>query len=339
MLELGFIRNNGSAIEIAAVILSGLLLMPSSGVWAQSEPAQPVSDEQRAAREAQERFNKVPDTKGSGPFAALKEEVSSLPNHVVYRPADLSKLGVKKLGVLAWGNGACSDDGASSRMHLLEIASHGYLAIASGTIKSGPGVEPTPPRPPRADGQLHPPATSAQQLIEAIDWALAENKRKDSPFFGRIDPSAVAIAGFSCGGLQALNVAGDKRLRTVIIQNSGIFSPEHAARLPSMDIGKDSLKKLHTPVLYILGGPKDIAYSNGMDDYAQIAHVPVAVANLDVGHGGTYMDENGGRAAKVAVAWLEWQMRGDEQAKQWFVGPNCRLCKDPEWTFEQKNLK
>ena len=29
------------------------------------------------------------------------------------------------------GNGGCSDDGASSRSHLLEIASHGYLVIAS----------------------------------------------------------------------------------------------------------------------------------------------------------------------------------------------------------------
>lgn len=286
-----------------------------------------------------ERPEDVPDTKGTGPFPALKEEVASLPNHVVYRPADLSKLETTKLGVLAWGNGGCSDDGASSRHHLLEIASHGYLAIANGTIKSGPGTQPTPPRAPGPNGQLPPPATSAQQLIEAIDWALAENARQGSDLYGRIDTRAIAIAGYSCGGLQALQVAHDKRLRTVIIHNSGIFKPEDAVRLPSMDIGKDTLKTLHTPVLYIQGGPSDIAYGNGMDDFRRIEHVPAAIANIDVGHGGTFMDPEGGRAAQVAVAWLEWQLRGDEDAKQWFVGPKCRLCTDADWTFERKNLR
>jgi hypothetical protein len=290
-------------------------------------------------REAQERFNATPDGKGTGPYAAMKEEVASLPKHVVYRPADLSKLGTKKLGVLVWGNGACSDDGASARMHLLEIASHGYLVLANGTIKSGPGIPLAPPPPPRADGQLPPPATSPKQLTEGIDWALAENSRKGSDYYQRIDPKAVAVAGYSCGGLQALQVAGDKRLRTVIIQNSGIFNPASAIRMPSMDIGKDTLETIHTPVLYILGGPKDIAHDNGMDDFQRIDHVPVAVANTDVGHGGTYNEPNGGRAAQVAVAWLEWQLRGDEKAKLWFVGPGCGLCKDKQWTLESKNLK
>src|SRR5580765_5435707 len=72
--------------------------------------------------------NNGPDTPGTGRFPATKEEVVSLPAHVVYRPKDLTALGATKLGVVAWGNGGCSDDGASTRLHLLEIASHGYLA-------------------------------------------------------------------------------------------------------------------------------------------------------------------------------------------------------------------
>ena len=327
---------------VPCTVLSALALMYLSACG-QNEQAAARSDARSSAQEQPEVPNtqephEIPDTQGTGPYPALKEEVASLPHHVVYRPADLSRLD-EKLGVLAWGNGGCSDDGASSRLHLLEIASHGYLAIANGTIKSGPGTEPTPPPAPRADGQLPPPATSAAQLIEAIDWALAENAREGSELFGRIEPTAIAIAGYSCGGLQALQVAGDERLRTVIIHNSGIFSPEYAARLPSMDIGKDTLKKLHTPALYIQGGPTDIAYDNGMDDFRRIDHVPSVMANLDVGHGGTFMEPEGGRAAQAAVAWLEWQLRGDEKAKQWFVGDDCRLCTDEHWTIERKNLE
>ena len=51
---------------------------------------------------------------------------------------------------------------------------------------------------------------------------------------------------------------------------------------------KEQLEKIHTPVLYMLGGPTDIAYNNGMDDYARINHVSAFTANLPVGHGGTY---------------------------------------------------
>jgi hypothetical protein len=327
-------KSTSAARRVVQLIASAIVLLHAPA-WAQSEQ-KPTPEALRQMHEAEAR-NRIPDTHGTGPYAAIKEEVASLPQHVVYRPRDLSKVPVK-LGVLVWGNGACSDDGASSRMHLLEIASHGYLAIANGTIKSGPGTRPEPPRAPRADGQLPPPATSPQQLTDAIDWALAENSRKGSDLYGRIDPKAIAVAGYSCGGLQALQVAGDKRLSTVIIQNSGIFNPESAVRMPSMDIGKDTLKTLHTPVLYILGGPKDIAYGNGMDDFHRIDHVPAAVANIDVGHGGTYNEPNGGRAAQVAVAWLEWQLRGDQKAKQWFVGEACRLCTDKAWTIERKKL-
>ena len=102
---------------------------------AQQPAAAPVDP---AAAERQAAINARPDTPGTGRFPAIGEELASLPRHVVYRPRDLAALGATKLGVVAWGNGGCSDDGASSRFHLLEIGSHGYLVIASGRILSGP---------------------------------------------------------------------------------------------------------------------------------------------------------------------------------------------------------
>jgi hypothetical protein len=62
------------------------------------------------------------------------------------------------------------------------------------------------------------------------------------------------------------------------------------------------------------------------------------VANLPVGHGGTYFEPNGGKAARIVVDWLEWQLRGDAEAAKGFVGPDCRWCSDPEVTLERKNL-
>jgi hypothetical protein len=289
---------------------------------------------------AMEAFEKVPDTSGTGKYPAIKLMLPSLPDHVVYQPKDLSALGSAKLGVVAWGNGGCSADGASARLHLEEIASHGYLVIAPGAILTGPGSPPHPPRAvpaPGAPRKIPPPATHADSLLQSIEWALAENSRKDSPFYHRINPAWIAVSGHSCGGLQALKAAQDPRVRTVVIHSSGIFA---AGATPNaeMDIGKSSLDKLHSSIIYVLGGPTDIAYLNGMDDFKRINKVPAFVGNLDVGHGGTFMDQNGGRAASVAVSWLDWQLKGDKEAARRFTGADCGLCKDPDWKIERKGL-
>lgn len=276
------------------------------------------------------------DEPGTGPFAAMKEEIPALPRHVVYRPADIAAMGTRKLGVVAWGNGACSEDGASSRFHLLQIASHGYLVLAAGRILSGPGAPPRESRPAPPAGQPPSARTQASDLTDAITWALAENKRAGSPYFGRIDPAQVAVSGFSCGGLQALRVAGDPRVTAVVLHNTGVIMGTPST-IPGMDVGKEVLKDVHTPVIYILGGPTDIAYTNGMDDFGKIEKVPVAVANLPVGHGGTYDQPNGGSAATVATDWLNWQLRGDVTASRRFIGKDCGLCKDAQWTLQWRN--
>ena len=304
-------------------------------VAAAQQAAPPQPDPAAAQRQAE--INKRPDTPGTGRFPAMKEEVSSLPHHVVYRPKDLAALGNTKLGVVAWGNGGCSDDGASSRFHLLEIASHGYLVIASGQILSGPGAPPREPRPAPAQGQLPPPRTKVSDLTDAVDWALAENQRAGSPYFGRIDAAQIAYSGWSCGGVQALQVAKDPRVKTLVIHNSGVLN-NGPTNMTGISVGKEVLQTLHTPVIYIEGGPKDIAYENGMDDFTRIAHVPVAIANLPVGHGGTFNEPNGGAAASVAVSWLNWRLRGDAQSAKRFVGEDCGLCKDAQWSLQRKQF-
>ena len=144
-----------------------------TAIAAAQPPAQPPPLSEAAQRQIAEN-NKLPDPPGTGQFAAMKEEVASLPKHVIYRPANLAALGAQKLGVVAWGNGGCSDDGASTRFHLLEIASHGYLVIASGRILSGPGAPPAAPRPTPQPGQLPPPRTVAADLTAALDCRLLQ---------------------------------------------------------------------------------------------------------------------------------------------------------------------
>lgn len=279
----------------------------------------------------------VAGDRGSGPFPAIMEVDPGLARHVIYRPDNLAALSDKKLPLFIWGNGACSDDGASVRNHLLEIASHGYLVIAPGFVgEELARVQAA--RGPSAPGLPRSVPTSTQDLRDALDWALAENGRAGSKYLGRLDTAAVAAAGFSCGGVQALELAtSDDRVTALIVQNSGLFS-DGAARIPGMELGKAALAKLRTPVLYLQGGPTDIAWDNGRDDFQRIDHVPIAMVALPVGHGGTYFDPHGGAAAAIAVDWLEWQLRGDRTAARSFLGENCRICTTPGWTIERKGF-
>lgn len=277
----------------------------------------------------------LPDLPGTGPMPAIVEQQPTLPNHLVYHPAAL-KRGGAKLGVLLWGNSGCSADAASARLHLLEIASHGYVAIAPGSAMTGPDAPPAL-RGVMPDHALRPVATSPADIIAGLDWILAENKRPASPFFGLIDPARVAVSGHSCGGVQALDAASDPRIRAVIIHNSGIF-PDGKPFIPGLTTPKAALDRLHTPVLYIMGGPADIAYENGMDDYRRISRVPVVMLNIQRGHRGSMDEPYGGRVAQVALDWLDWQLGGNEAAGRTFTGPMCRLCVDPAWTVQRKGI-
>ena len=273
---------------------------------------------------AQEAAQRVVEDGGTGDYKAIMISEPSLSTHTVFRPQDLSVFGKKnKLPIIAWGNGACANSPWEHINFLNEVASHGFLVIAIGPMP--------------AEGEQGGGRSQSSQLTDAIDWAIAQNSDKNSPYYKKIDVKNIAVSGMSCGGLQTLEIAPDPRVTTTVICNSGIFI-DPITGFPGMpDLKKDDLKKLHTPTLYILGGETDIAYNNGMDDYKRIKHVPVFVANLDVGHGGTYREPHGGEFAKVATAWYQWQMKGDKEASKMFVGDDCGLCNDDEWKFESKN--
>lgn len=263
-----------------------------------------------------------------GPYAVTAESYSTLPTHTTYHPADLNAWGVsKQLPIVSWGNGACARNGSAFSEFLTQIASHGYVVIAVGpkNVPPGPAPEPT------IDDHL---------LIDAIDWIIQQNSNASSPFLNKIDPTKIAVMGQSCGGLQALAVSSDPRITTTVVWNSGGLPAGSTSPALKQSAGnKESLKRLHGPIAYFIGGPSDVAFPNAEDDFARITQVPVFKGNLNVGHGGTYRQPGGGWFGEVAVAWLDYQLKGDAQAATWFAGPDCRLCKETVWSIEKKGMR
>jgi hypothetical protein len=37
----------------------------------------------------------------------------------------------------------------------------------------------------------------------------------------------------------------------------------------------------------------------------------------------------------VALAWLQWQLKGDQKAAKMFKGKDCELSKRKDWTIEK----
>jgi hypothetical protein len=262
---------------------------------------------------------------GSGPYGAVRGEPDTLPTNTIFYPKDLAKV-QGKMPILSFANGACSGQPLELTEVYTELASHGFFVATIGRI--GGTVD---------GGDL-----SLQ--IKFIDWAIAENGRKGSPFFDRLDTTKIGLSGQSCGGVMAIRNAGDPRVSTVLILNSGIFiagAPGAGGRRGGagpMNVGKEALKAFHTPVAYLLGGPKDIAYANGVDDVEKIQGVPVFMGSTNVGHLATYGTPSGGEFGKIAVDWFKYQLKGDKIAARTFVGPDCTLCTNPLWEVKRKNM-
>jgi dienelactone hydrolase len=267
---------------------------------------------------------------GTGPYQAVATEDATLPGMTIFRPKDLTAFGAdEKLPILLWGNGACANTAQEHKNFLSEIASHGYVILAIGELadidrRGGPGGGPRV-------------MTKASQLTGALDWILAQNETAGSVFHGKIQADKVAAMGMSCGGLQAIEISADPRICTTVVCNSGVLpTPSPMAAMPGLS--KDVLKTFHGSVLYIMGGPTDIAYKNAMDDFSRVEHVPIVMAKHDVGHGGTYGQPHGGEFTRVALAWVNWQLKGDEKSDEQFSDETSELRQDPKWRIELKNM-
>ena len=175
--------------------------------------------------------------------------------------------------------------------------------------------------------------TYPKMLLEVLDWLTEQNATPASEYYHCLALDHVAAMGQSCGGAQVLGVAYDPRIKTCVMLNSGIGDME------MMGSTKESLKNLHQPMFYMIGGPADIAYANAQKDYERIAdNIPVVMLNSKDGHSGTYYEKYGGNYAKAVVKWLDWQLKGRVGQSALFLDDEYLKMKFPEWQGVRKNF-
>ncbi len=276
---------------------------------------------------------KVVEYGGSGPHKAVAVREKSLPQFVVYRPMNMDaamivgKPGmwftgeVKKepLPVLIFCNGGCMDTSIGYENMLTDIASHGYVVVAIGELQMFAQHE----------KDRHTPSSMVQQ---ALDWVCQQATDPASPYYKKMDTDKIAAAGHSCGGAQVLANAADARLKTYLILNAGM------GKMTMADASAKSLKALHGPILYLVGGTGDVAWQNAQMDYEAIKKVPTVLAdNTRSGHGGTYEQPNGGANARMVRAWLDWQFKDKTEHRKLFIDGD--LADYEGFTIKHKNFR
>ena len=195
------------------------------------------------------------------------------------------------------------------------------------------------------------PKTKPEDLTASIDWAIAENNRKGSKYYKKIDTSKIAVMGQSCGGAQTLYISKDPRINTIVMWNScsfhflknmtpppGAKKPAGAMNIPVPDVDAKLLTDLKIPIAYFMGGKRDMLYQAAISDIELYKSAPLFWASTDLpgdAHAGSFREINGGKFGVTGVAWLKWQLKGNTDAAKMFTGKDCGLCKDTQWEIRR----
>jgi Chlorophyllase enzyme len=240
---------------------------------------------------------------GSREEAALVSDSKGLDLklYTVYRPAQWVE--GETYPIVSWGNGTCAKPEGYGAL-LRYVASRGYIVVAANSRWVGSGTPQT----------------------RGIDFLVAANADAKSPYYKRVDTSKVAAMGHSQGGQGTIAAASDDRIDTVIIFNGGV-----SADKPFLAISgdRDVTADLNTTNLQ-----KGI---DGAEKAAWLFFHKIPERGQADGHL-TLMTQPE-RVTEPTVAWLSYLLSNDAESKEWLVGPNCKLCTQPdEFEYGQKGL-
>ena len=206
---------------------------------------------------------------------------------VLAYPKQLST--TQKHGIVVWGPGGGEKPGNYPNM-IKDLAGQGFVVIG---IKESPG-----------DGHL---------AIQAIDWLEKQNSDAGSVFNGKLDLTKVGCSGHSMGGLESEQAAiKDKRVITAFLNNSGDQGSGAFVNIP---------KEKTAGVVF---GEKGSERSNAIRDYQSAKETPACMIEMINGpmnsEGGWGYGSGPWDGRAITVAWMRWQLGGEDFRKADFVG-------------------
>ncbi len=216
--------------------------------------------------------------------------------YTIFRPACMKD--GEKYPVITWANGTCGLTHGYAAL-LGSVASHGFIVIASNSSWTAT-----------------PPTNNVQ--LRALDYAEALNQDPDSVYYQKLDLDRTGAMGHSQGSAATAVAAADPRIKAVILWNGGASNDKPflfvSGDRDMNDIGPEGL-----------GSATNDATQPGAWLYY---HQVLETGGNATGH--LVLMEQPERVWEVAVAWWEYMLNGDEEAKKMFTGDDCGLCGKPD---------
>lgn len=251
-------------------------------------------------------------------FPVTREAAYGDNRYTVFRPSNPQAVG-RTMPVLAFGNGACAHTNNSEVTRALTfVASKGVVVVDTGSVDGSPNGVPS--------GYPIP-----SLLTDAVTWAEREQNRSGSPLSQRLDLTRVATAGHSCGGIEALIAGQDHRVSAVISLDSGLFADG------SFGYSRAELARLHSPVLFMAGGPSDVAYDNTRANYDLVTVPAVQAQHPQAGHVGFITGSQLTDGMTTVVHFLDMVLNGNHTARTYILDPSGLASRYP-WTVAVKNF-
>jgi pimeloyl-ACP methyl ester carboxylesterase len=201
--------------------------------------------------------------------------------------------------VLTWGNGTCSHPLLFSEL-IEHVASHGFIVIATNSRQTAGGVE----------------------MLHGVDFVLSENENSSSVLYGKIDEAMVGAFGHSQGSGATLSAGADPRIVVTV---------------PIQGASAAGVRALRGPTFLIAGERDTLVAPAGVETSFNAATVP-AVYGLSMGQDHLMPGVAPGPILDAVTAWFRLHLAGDAEARELFYGNACKLCSDPRWKLQRRNL-
>ena len=240
----------------------------------------------------------------TGPFATVTERnVGPDGAFTLIRPRDLASSS-RMHPLITWGNGTSASPSMYASL-LNRLASHGFVVIASNSPNTG----------------------SANEMIQGIDWVLAQNQTPGSAMSGKIDPERIGATGHSQGGFGTCVATRDLRIKTIV--------PLQGFRAPSA--------KWRGSILAVAGGQDTIVAASGVQSgFGRVTSGPAMYAELKSATHLNWMSGSGGAGAEIneaVTAWMRAHLMDDAALRPYFYGSSCRYCTSSAWTVRHKDME
>jgi hypothetical protein len=229
--------------------------------------------------------------------AATNAEIENLRDvdyslYTIFRPACFRE--GEKYPVITWANGTCGEIAGYAPL-LSTLASYGFIVVASNSTWT---------------------ATAPTNMVQlrALDYAKSINEDPKSIFYKRLDMEKVGAMGHSQGAMATSNADSDPRIKALIFWNAS-----NSNQKPFLNVSGEHDVFASTPDTMASGA--NAATQPGAWVYY---HQILQTGGRTTGH--LVLMEQPDRVMDMTLAWWQWQLNGDAEAKKMFVGDNCTLC-------------